>query len=135
MTEPTPTRAPDAVPEAVLQAFGAWRRAMHAFSENDTDANLGDVRRAGREAHIAVATALREATATRDQEIARLTAEMAAAQADTARLDFLERTSANLFSWRTERVTGPARFSYCNGYQGATPRAAIDAARAAEDEP
>ena len=120
------------VPEAVLKALRAYEHAMRAFFDNSTTLrNVTDTQWA---VNHAIVAALREATETRDQEIDRLLAKLAAAQADTARLDFLERTSANLFSWRTERVTGPARFWYCNGYQGGTPRFAIDAARAAEQE-
>lgn len=85
MTDPTPPRAPDAVPEAVRSAIVAVRRTSREYGESKHgvcgsrgDSNVHWIAKQTADAlEAAILTALREATETRDQEIARLTTELA----------------------------------------------------------
>ena len=163
MTDPTPA-APAAVPAAVREALRIYERMSHGtipegaldgvpdsvhnavisygmmeFSYGNDPATTQDmVLYARAQLERAIATALREATETRDQEIGGLTAELAAAKADTARLDWIEQTRRGLYytvwlgtgEWA---VMSDIEWSGIPAPPGAI-REAIDAARAAGEE-
>jgi hypothetical protein len=135
MTDPTP-KAPDAVPEAVRTAIREAEETAVALAERRSGQTEIDYDCAHTAMEKAIVTALREATETRDQEIERLTAELAAAKADTARLDWLSQPRDRIAFGINKADNLPGCSLYVDEdcyepFDAATLRVAIDAARAA----
>jgi hypothetical protein len=159
MTDPTP-KAPDAVPEAVRTAIREAEETAVALAERRSGQTEIDYDCAHTAMEKAIVTALREATETRDQkiarltdrlrllfdenanldaDIARLTTELAAAKADTARLDWLSQPRDRIAFGinKADNIPGCSLYVDEDCYEpfdAATLREAIDAARAAERE-